>query len=517
MNFFENQINEEKVKDWVQSSLEFCTHIKDTQEAALKAMAAVLAEAYQGFNEAEIRWIREFFGGGQFTPNDLLYVLSILSYWTDIPDFWEYALTVQQGMNFNAYISAMLELQIVGRLKGSYAGRRRLHQRNVDKFRELLQADESYIPLEKRNRRRIVLMTEQLLDLPNAPARTVLSFAYALQEKLGYEVLIFACPSNYGVPQEVWEYGMAMNALENYRYAPIRVEFHGTVFKGWQLNMNPDEIKEYYMMLSLIHEWNPWFVFQLGILNPVADLVNDFTTVAAKTMSACLPVSEAEIFIQSGESEDRQEFEAMETGQKMVEIDPFPVIFEKSEKVYCKEELGLPQDRFLIAVVGNRLEKELDQEFLMVMKNILERLPSADFVIIGEASELEEAFSEPVFENRVYCLGYCWDLAGVYQVLDLYVNPKRKGGGHSSNIALLVGLPVVTLPKCDVAGNVGEAFVVENYKEMTEAVCRYCEDMDYYESRKSLAVATAEGNSEVKLVDGVRNMLEQIEAAMEQK
>lgn len=67
MNFFENQINEEKVKDWVQSSLEFCTHIKDTQEAALKAMAAVLAEAYQGFNEAEIRWIREFFGGAVYT------------------------------------------------------------------------------------------------------------------------------------------------------------------------------------------------------------------------------------------------------------------------------------------------------------------------------------------------------------------------------------------------------------------------------------------------------------------
>lgn len=56
------------------------------------------------------------------------------------------------------------------------------------------------------------------------------------------------------------------------------------------------------------------------------------------------------------------------------------------------------------------------------------------------------------------------------ECMDLYVNPKRSGGGSSVAESLYKGLPVVTLPVGDVSAAAGESFRVADYGEMAETI-----------------------------------------------
>lgn len=90
------------------------------------------------------------------------------------------------------------------------------------------------------------------------------------------------------------------------------------------------------------------------------------------------------------------------------------------------------------------------------------------------------------YGKRIHFLGYCMDLPGTYRALHLYLNPRRLGGGWSSAMALMAGLPVVTLPACDVAYNVGGEFTVTTEEEMVDAVIRYASDTCFTRRRSRL-------------------------------
>ena len=142
----------------------------------------------------------------------------------------------------------------------------------------------------------------------------------------------------------------------------------------------------------------------------------------------------------------------------------------EAEKECVPDELGLPEGKFFVAVVGNRLDPEIDEAFLNIMKQIMDAAENVDFAVIGDAEKLQEKLADTSYGKRIHFLGYCMDLPGTYRALHLYLNPRRLGGGWSSAMALMAGLPVVTLPACDVAYNVGGEFTVTTEEEMVDAV-----------------------------------------------
>ena len=104
---------------------------------------------------------------------------------------------------------------------------------------------------------------------------------------------------------------------------------------------------------------------------------------------------------------------------------------------------------------------------------------------------------------------------GVYGILDLYINPKRSGGGFSGAMALAAGVPVITLPDCDVAYNVGEEFTVDGYPSMVDTVCRYIEDSEFYAEKQKTAEKIAEQNSDDKMIAYVKKTIDGIMQCME--
>lgn len=74
----------------------------------------------------------------------------------------------------------------------------------------------------------------------------------------------------------------------------------------------------------------------------------------------------------------------------------------------------------------------------------------------------------------------CGDVVGMIELSDLYVNPKRLGGGFSVIEAFHAGIPVVSIKYGDVATAAEEEFCVEDYNTMVNVINKYKSDKSFY-------------------------------------
>lgn len=406
----------------------------------------------------------------------------------------------------------MLEMQLN---KVSYEIKREIHKKNFKMLMECIETEFKYIPVVNRRQNRIVIITEQLFEnIRHAPTRMALEITYTLK-KLGYDVKIYTCASNKPIPNWQWvsTYGF-YSGNERCR----EVWYKGSKILVYQYPLSDCSIEDYRKMFSEIYKFNPIFVLEMGVKNVVADLPHVFTTTVNFNTVTEAPVSEADIFIRYTKLEESIEnvYEKnMTSYQRQIFMKQgFPAVFDTSETVYTRQKLQLPEDRFLIAIVGNRLDQEITEMFQNFMMKILQENHKVDFVIIGVVKELQSRLNNKVFNKRLHYMGYCTDLKEVLEVLNLYLNPDRLGGGWSSAIALHAGIPVVTLPEGDVAYNVSEKFIVNNYEEMYNIICRYMNDPEFYRQQQQEARQYAKEHGENKVIDFLDEMLKRIKGIL---
>lgn len=503
--------------EWIKKSVNVCIHISSYGQKQLRDEWMWLEQEYQ---KADVVWksqVKRIFLQ-QFEPKDLLYVFSVFIRYMKLEDLSGIVFSAVSKADLNCFTGSMLEYNINCIVKGHYAEKRKLHKRNLDLFEGLLGIENHYQPLSSRNKKRIVIITEQILSLLHAPTKIVVSYAYVLQKYLGYEVMLFACTSDAVLPEELWYQGNIANSQEMFEKYPLIMKYQDVFLRGYQINMASYSIKEYSMMLSMIHAWNPLFVFCIGQTIPVADLAGKFTTVVAQHTTVETPISEAGFFVHFAGTPDMEEdLQSIGSSQTPIELDKITLTFDGGNAALSREEMGLPANRFFVAVVGNRLAQDVDEKFVNVMKKILEDNPVIDFAIIGEPMEIKKQLLDTIFEGRIYYLGYCKDLVSTYRNMDLYLNPDRQGGGFSSLMALTAGLPVVTLPGRDVACNVGEEFVVPDYNAMIQRVLEYSRDDAFYAAMRELALEKSKKYSEGAMVKSIGNMMNEIITAIEKK
>lgn len=506
--------------EWVKESVRLICS-EDIDESEKKERFLCLQEIYSSFTDKQRNYVREIICGN-FGLNDSIFVYSCLLDYMDIEEFKNEVLLCMIEEKSDIFTDCMLELQTVRYGQHLWELKKRLHRKNVENI--ICQLDEGkrypYIPVMKRNNKRIVIMTEQILSTCHAPTQVVLNFAYVLQELLGYEVLLAAVPSNGDIPVDTWYNIFKMNARNNIDNEFVKVEYKDTGFILYQTQMYKADYDTYKKFFDIIYEWNPLFVFNMGLINPIGDFAARFTTAAAMSMTTECPISEADILIRIGRNSDDIEsiyIKNLSKNQKQLFLDEkIPIIVEEGEeRTYTYSELALPQKSFLIAVVGNRLDEEIDDEFVNVMKRIINKTDNAAFVIIGDYKNAENLQRMEGMKGRIYYLGYQNHLTAVYKLLHLYINPKRLGGGFSSVMALKAGLPVITLPECDVAYNVGEAFVVKDYDEMINLTVKYAEDKQFYKEQKKYIEAALERNTEENMCRYIKRLIDNIVEIME--
>lgn len=498
------------MKNWLNHMVTICS--SDLSEAEAKTQIAELEEKYNTFSDEQKEKIHEIMNE-EFDARDSVYVLSLLTFFWDNKSLKTDLILNMLKADYDWLECIMIQLQMTVRKLGTYRERRGINRKTYDKLAKILVSDYSYIPLRDRNSNRIVIITEQIWDELHSPTKLILEYIYILR-KLGFEVLLFVCPSDGFLRHEVWY--QAGKVINENRHISEKIEYRGMSVQYFQINLSSSDcLKEYAMMLTLIQAWNPLFVYSYGLGNVIGDLCKNITTLVHEDMQAIeCPVSEGQILVRilKGDEEyEKMVLQSLSEHQSQLWIPQnFPVYFDGNGKDISRKELGLPEEQFLIAIVGNRLETEIDEEFVQIMKNIMKEYSCTAFVFIGAAGKLEKYFIDTMVEDRVFYLGFQQDLVSVYEVMDLYLNPKRMGGGYSSIMALHASLPVVTLPECDVAYNVGEEFVVSDYGQMFQTVGRYIEDTSFRKEKEMHAFEKGREYSEQGAIDFMKHKISAI-------
>ena len=474
--------------EWIKNTVELCINIYKTDVDNNRESFNILEDIYNDFDEEDKAEIERIFLRN-FGNDDLIYIFSVFIFYMDNEAFKQLLYSEIVKKNSTDIIErTVFELQIRKFLGDYFAEKALYHRRSVELVCNIFEKKE-YIPVCTRNKKRVVIFADQILNPRHAPTKIIMEFCYVLQEYLHYEVVIFSCPTDTIFDREKYYYTICLKSIPDKEdvwlealYRDIKITLRQTCLKEDRV------IEKYSAIFDFIYDYNPYFVLNMGANNPMVDYIKTFTTLVASDFSVECPIAEADILMRGTRRDIETEnmyAEVMEGKQQIFTTRTLPVIGSEDTKVLKREENGLPEDKFLICLVGNRLDNEIDKNFIKILESVLRENFNTCLVIIGDVEVLNKKLDSSIFEGRVYYMGYREDLESVYTMMDLYLNPDRQGGGWSAGMAIMSEVPVVTLPDCDVASNVDSRFWVDSYEQMILRINRYVNDKTFYEEEKS--------------------------------
>lgn len=367
----------------------------------------------------------------------------------------------------------------------------KLFHQIVQMYKMLISTELKYIPYEERNHDFVLVITEQFLIMEHGPTKTALDRCRTLIRKEKKQVLLINS-AEYG---KFYKNCLFYNSLYG-NYMQDNMDLTEIDWKDVKVpyvqcdNGMPDpEILD--MLLEMVYQLKPKYIVMIGGNSVFANLADNIvpvlavglspsametTMVSYQTLTRKLDEQDIRVLHEMGKSEDSIIQSVFTSGLK-----------EQTEHI-TREQLGIPQDAFVLAVVGARLDVEVTENFCEMLESVLNEKIVVAF--LGEYNEYYKINKEkyPKLKKYSYYLGFCADILAYLECCDLYVNPIRSGGGTSSVESLYKGVPVVTTEYGDVPTNVGEAFWVKDYEEMKKVIKRYYSDSEFYQKQSEYAL-----------------------------
>lgn len=358
----------------------------------------------------------------------------------------------------------------------------KLFQDIVSKYAGEVSVSLENIPIDKRDEELVVVITEQFISTVHGPTKTALDRCKAIITKINKRVLLI---NTAEVLSTVGKIPFCESKMGS--YMPEKLNEKVQSWKGVQIpyiqcqnNMpNIDALND---LLSIIRELAPSRIVSIGGSSILSNLANmmiptitvglcpadlEYTTTAFQTISRPL------------NNVDRQMLSHLGYSEKHVIESVFTSSLKPQKEKITKRDLQIPEDSFLIIVVGARLDQEVTDEFLTIMNDIVHGNMILGF--LGMFCEYDTRISKYAnLREHSRFFGFCEDILSRMEVCDLYVNPYRKGGGTSCVEAMFMGVPVVTCGYGDVSVNVGEDFWVKDYSEMKSKILQYYNDKEFY-------------------------------------
>ena len=339
------------------------------------------------------------------------------------------------------------------------------------------------IPSNERNRERIAVVMLHFLNKTVAPTKSALERIKTLQD-MGKDVLCIHSREQYTSVGLLPFYGMVKGTYEADFDGFNKVDLDGFQFPMYQPPVEMPDYNEYLKILAMIREYAPYEVIILGDNCILGELC------AQMIPSICIPMVFSGIphkrirqYVAIGRHiNDEELLAAKEDGclaEQFIES-TFTFKLRDQETKLKREDLNIPTDRFVLSIVGIRLDHDVSDDFLEKLLSIAENGFHIVFAgIFDNYDRLCDKYKK-LKDNSTF-VGYQEDILAFQEICDLYVNPPRVGGGFSIAEAFYQGKPGVTLSYGDVAATAGPDFCVDTIDEMIATIIRYKEDRDYYE------------------------------------
>lgn len=371
-------------------------------------------------------------------------------------------------------------------------GRAKLYRALYQAFYDAYQVRKyGRIPVEQRNPELVFVFTSQFLTLEHGPTKSVCDRAYCLKKYLGKEVAIIntalLTPSKGEMPCYRIRRG---NYISEYP-EKASFKFQDEEFEYNQCGNDMPDLSTIQAVLKRVAEEKPYCIVSIGDGDLCADLCGNLVPqIAICTVSSELAITASKIQVieRDLQADDYEILQILGVEPENVKKALFTYTFKEQKNHYSRKELGLKEDSVVLQINGWRLTTELQDDFLQMLENVLIMEDCTEVIFMGRFEDYKERICMyPHLKERSHYFENHRDSLAVTECCDIYVNPKRKGGGTSAAEALYMGLPVVTLPYGDVAAAAGQIFHVKDYYEMSEKIRAYCHDKAFYDKMSELA------------------------------
>lgn len=399
-------------------------------------------------------------------------------------------------------------LLVNNKMEINYKLRRELHKSLLFRLENSLNITGSYVELSKRDSGKIIIITKQLLSELHAPSKIVMEISALLQKEFHIKVLVIVALEEVEKErcQECWLNPFVLYYNDKYN-GNFAFQYKGEIIAGYQFIMNKSNLNMINKLIFEINSMKPLFVWSIGDTNLFADLFRKYTTVVTESLAAGFPISEAQILVRYNKQEavDKEYIDYFnESHQCLFLNDPY-IIEDDPHKTSQRSLYGISDEAFVICIVGNRLDSEVTEEFVKLVDSIVTLYQEVYVVFIGNFELYLNKIQEIKHKDRIKYIGYQKDLPSIYKLVNLYLNPPRKGGGFSALSAIYNDVPVITLDNCDVATVVGRDFICD---DLIYEIGRYINEVEFYIEKKKKCKCLIK--SKITLKDCIKNVIENV-------
>lgn len=339
----------------------------------------------------------------------------------------------------------------------------------------------------------IAILSPQLKNMRHSPTREAYNIALTLEKHhncncyifntnamvyKGDNVLNLVMPAEYNVDQNLQ--GLQASEIEylEYKAAVKTVSFAAEIMSTQKLIQIINALYELKIEAVISHGEN---------LLTMESIYQYFPSLFATTGSV-VPYNHCDAYFIPGNlfnESEQHKAERYQHSEFMLEsmlVTPEG----KAQASAPRSQFGLQDNDFVYLVVGTRLVGEVDKEFVSTCEVLLNGNPNARIVFAGTPElELGKLFSDEN-SNRVINIGFQQDLPAISLMSDVYLNPKRAGGGTSAQTAILNGLPVVTLDHGHISAVVPIERRLENWSAYIEYANQLQLEPDYLSQEQQL-------------------------------
>ena len=428
-------------------------------------------------------------------PNYVLLWLSVLAKNISCDelckDLLEYTLSVRK--TFSIETQFFLYSQINGILFGkSYSIPENMQSQwdrwlfeLVSYFRNELSVLLSPIGACDRNKNLVFVVSNQIIGINHSPTSVALEWCKCLLRQ-GKDVMLIntaECLSRVG---EIPFMTSAASYIKEYSDL-TSLEYDGFVIPFYQCPRSMPDKEVLNVLLRIVREERPEFILSMGDI-VFSDLADKIIPVYSVGLTSDMPrrYTKYRSLYHCLTDGDKQWMDSAGYTEQSLIKTVFSFKLPDLSREYTRKDFDIPDDSFCLAVIGNRLDEELNDEFFVFLQDVLQS--DNCFVCFIGGFDYESALKKyPVLNRKSTWITYTKDLLDVMRLMDLYVNPRRMGGGTSALYAMSQGKPVITVDYGDVALNAGKEFCVKDYSEMIGIIKQYIGDRSYYKDMSVIA------------------------------
>ncbi len=345
---------------------------------------------------------------------------------------------------------------------------RRYLKKNRDKIQKIY--------AKEREKNKVLVLTIQYLGDGHAPTRTVMERCKALK-KMGKEVYLINTAEQYTAKGYVPLYD-AMGGTVCSEYTQLQEVNLGDE-KIWfrQLSERLSMEERLDILVDWIRKIKPYYILSIGSGSILADLCGNMIPCASMALAFstfphtvnCMKILGRGLH---QDELDKKEFKNVIESRFTFELKP-------QRKHFTRRQYHLPDDKFILVIVGIRLDYEITSDFCDMLDTVCRNGCYVVFAGIYDTYEKKQKENPFLAEHSTF-IGYCDDIPALMEICDLYVNPKRLGGGFSVIEAFAKGVPGVYLSIGDVNVAGGKEFSVNDFDEMTQMIEKYKNDREFY-------------------------------------